>query len=176
MADYRTLALAFLVIGFELDLFGISASDSRFVGEGNTVEALMICGFLAYLVACMLLLFVKYGELGASRAAVVLSAVFALAAGKRKRNRKWTELKVVWLVSRCFNAKHDTHMIVGTCLFQALRLPKWIYLFVSVLAPPRASPPPAANSWWRDNFRPNNFSICFSFLSGLMALTYRLPD
>ena len=80
MADWKTLTLAFVVLGFELDVLAIA--NSNFVGHKSSVEALEICGFLSFLVAFLLVILAKYGDLQGSRAAMITATIFAFAAGK----------------------------------------------------------------------------------------------
>ena len=79
MADWRSMALVLIIIGFELDIFAIA--NYPYVGNEKSVEAMEICGFLSYCVAVILILSIKHGDLSANRCALICLVAFSFAAG-----------------------------------------------------------------------------------------------
>ena len=78
MADWRMLALAFVLLGFELDVLALA--NYAFLGS-TSIVACQICAFLCFLIAFLLVVFVKYGELPGSKVILVLSTIFTFGAG-----------------------------------------------------------------------------------------------
>jgi len=81
MTDFRAGASAFLVMGFLMLLFGISGGEVFKGVSSFIVDPIMISGFVCYLVACMIIVFIKYGEDSASKVLLVISCIVSLVSG-----------------------------------------------------------------------------------------------
>eukprot|EP00914_Ancora_sagittata_P018169 GHVO01035840.1.p1 GENE.GHVO01035840.1~~GHVO01035840.1.p1 ORF type:complete len:151 (+),score=12.96 GHVO01035840.1:102-554(+) len=78
IVDWTKLSLALLGIGYELDVLAIAIY--RFTGAQGAVEAMNICGFMAYTVALLLLLMIVFGVAPASKAMKIAKICFSFAA------------------------------------------------------------------------------------------------
>ena len=79
MADYLTIAIIHILVGFEITTLGFLNMGTA----DDTVEALMILGFLTFLVAAILAVLMKAGDLAGNVIALILTLVLSLCAGKR---------------------------------------------------------------------------------------------
>ena len=78
MADYLTIAIIHILVGFEITTLGFLNMTTA----DDTVEALMILGFLTFLVAAILAVLMKAGDLAGNVIALILTLVLSLCAGE----------------------------------------------------------------------------------------------
>lgn len=78
MADWKFLTLAFVVLGFEMDALAMANNN---LGSTDSVVATEICGFICFVVALLLVVLVRFGELQGSKVVLIIITVFAIAAG-----------------------------------------------------------------------------------------------
>ena len=78
MADYLTIAVIHILVGFEVTTLGFLNT----LTQDETVEALMIIGFLCFLVAAILTVLMKVGDLAGNMIAMIVTLVLCLVAGK----------------------------------------------------------------------------------------------
>ena len=78
-ADWQTLAVIHVLVGFEADLLGLVP----FWGGGRTVQGLLIVGFLFYIVAAVLVSLQKWAELKAAEKVInIINVILLILAGQ----------------------------------------------------------------------------------------------
>ena len=96
--NWMMLATAFITIGFELIVFGLTmAPAASFESSDHAVESLEVCGFLCLLISFIVIMFMQYGELKGRRsaAAVVIGGSFL---GGNQKTFTTLHLSMFWVI------------------------------------------------------------------------------
>jgi len=84
MADWQTLALIHVLVGYEADLLGMVPFSG---GGGRTVNGLLIVAFLFYTVVAVIMSLMKWAELKVPEKIInIIMVILLILAGQNRRH------------------------------------------------------------------------------------------